>query len=111
MLASGCDDGTVLCWDVETGDAYFEGRKHTRQITHVTWNPVMPEALVPEDAIYWATKSLHITTVVYPSMSALTHKVDPDEPVSNLIAVVHRRLEPSTTTLAIRSSSSATPRS
>ena len=25
-------------------------------------------------------------------MSALTHKVDPDEPVSNLIAVVHRRL-------------------
>ena len=26
-------------------------------------------------------------------MSALTHKVDPDEPVNNLIAVVHRRLE------------------
>ena len=49
------------------------------------------EDLVQEEAIYWATKSLHITTVVCTSMSALTHKVDPDEPVNNLIAVAHRR--------------------
>ena len=50
------------------------------------------EDLVQEEAIDWATNSLHITTAVCPSMSALTHKVDPDEPVSNLIAVVHRKL-------------------
>ena len=54
----------------------------------------MPEEdLVQEEAISWATKSLHIAMMVYPSMSTLTYKVNPDGPVSNPIAVVHRRFE------------------
>ena len=51
----------------------------------------MPEDLVHEEAIYWATKSLHITAA-FPGVSNRTHKVDPVEPVNDLSAVVHRRL-------------------
>ena len=48
----------------------------------------MPERT--EEAIYWATKPVQIT-VVSQSMFALTHndKVDRDEPVNGLVAVVH----------------------
>ena len=77
----------VLLWVfTSTGIPLGEG--------HVAWKPMVPAVeLVHKEAIYWATKSLHLMTVVCPSMSALTHKVDPDEPVSNLIAVVHQMLD------------------
>ena len=36
-LAAGCDDGTLIVWDVD-GKKSFELRRHDKEITCVRWN-------------------------------------------------------------------------
>ncbi|XP_018428984.1 PREDICTED: WD repeat-containing protein 41-like [Nanorana parkeri] len=54
-FASACDDGSVLVWDVQTGEILFEFHGHTQKITAIAVFPASETSHIKNDLILTAS--------------------------------------------------------